>query len=115
MNDDQYTRYKRLKNENIKCLISIADKKGNFHFLLDGSQGVHYKVSISQSGKINCSCPDFIHNAKKFECVCKHCLCVILDELRLFDIHHTFFSRCFFTKDEIESVNNAFKHLKTIP
>jgi len=112
MNDEQYKRYRKMKEEPIKCLFSVKDKAGRFHFLVSGSTGTHYKVTISSAGgKISCSCPDFRNNSKNYECVCKHCLFIILEKMRLFDIYHTFFKRpgCHFTPDEIALVAGAYK------
>jgi len=111
MNDEQYKRYRKLQSENIKCLFK-TQKNDTLYFLISGSSGTRYKVCIPNDGKITCSCPDFKHNSKNNECVCKHCLHVILNVLRVFNIDHTFFKRCFFTRDELDEIYSILKHKK---
>lgn len=111
MNDEQYKRFRKMNAENIECLISKKDKNGGLHFLINGSTGTHYKVSIYPNGKISCGCPDFTHNSKDNECVCKHCLFVLYKELRLFkNLEHYFFKRRFFTPDEIQIIQKLYKN-----
>ncbi len=113
MNDEQYKRYRKMSSEPIQCLYETHDKKKNIYFLISGSSGTKYKVAIYTDGKISCSCPDFTHGAKIQECVCKHCLHVIYNVLRLFsDIDHAFFKRCHFTSDEVHSIHNAYREIK---
>lgn len=112
MNDEQYKRYRKMNGDNIKCLYKKHDKKKNIYFLISGSSGTNYKVTIPTDGKITCSCPDFINGAKVQECVCKHCLYVIYNVLKLFrDIDHTFFKRCRFTPDEIHDIHTIYREL----
>ncbi len=113
MNDEQYKRYRKMQSDPIKCLFIIPDKSKNLHFLISGSSGTKYKVTIPVNGKISCSCPDFKHGAKVQECVCKHCLHVIFQVLRVFDLEHTFFSRCYFTPEEVKTVHTIYReHLR---
>jgi hypothetical protein len=113
MNDEQYKRYRKMNADPIQCLYQTHDKNKNIYFLISGSSGTKYKVTITPKGKIECSCPDYKHTAVVQECVCKHCLFVIFHVLRLFkDVDHTFFKRCYFTPDEIKNVHGAYKELK---
>ena len=113
MNEEQYKRYRKMQKENLKCLFSKRDKSGNMHFLINGSTGSNYKVSIYIHGKITCTCPDFTHNSTEKMCVCKHCLTVIYNQLEVFsDLNHLFFSRLFFTPDEIQTIAKIYKNSK---
>jgi hypothetical protein len=109
MNDEQYKRYRKIFSEDIKCLYMTHDKKKNIHFLVSGSSDKRYKVTISAVGRIACGCPDFVHNSKVQECVCKHCLYIIYSVLRFTDrIEHEFFKRRFFTKDEMVEIRRLY-------
>ena len=111
MNDEQYKRFIKMKNEDIKCLFKIKDKS-NYYFLISGSTGTHYKVAIYNTGKIHCDCPDFKNGAKTQECVCKHCLYVLYFVLKMFkNVDHAFFKRCFFTPDEMETISAIYREL----
>ena len=109
MNDEQYKRYRKMCSDPIKCLYITPDKSKRLHFLISGSSGIKYKVTIPSDGKISCSCPDFKHGAKAQECVCKHCLYVILNILCICDIHHSFFKRCYFTPDEVKTIQGIYR------
>jgi len=112
MNDEQYKRFRKMNAETIECLFYTHDKNKSLHFLINGSQQKRYKVTIPKDGKITCSCPDFTHNSKVNECVCKHCLHIIYNILKLFsDVDHTFFTRLFFSKDEIQEIHKIYKKL----
>ncbi len=112
MNDEQYKRYRKMTSDPIQYLYGTHDNKKNLYFLVSGSSGTHYKVTIPTNGKISCSCPDFTHGAKEQECVCKHCLYVIYNVLKLFkDIDHSFFKRCCFTPDEIHSIHTVYREI----
>lgn len=115
MNDEQYKRYRKLHSETIECLFRTHDSNKTIYFLVSGSTGTKYKVTIPKNGRIECSCPDFKTNCKTHHCVCKHCLYVIYDNLKLFkDIDHGFFKRCYFTPDEIHTVHSIYKqHLRS--
>ena len=113
MNDEQYKRFRKMNSERIICLFSKIDSNATIHFLISGSSGTRYKVSIitdgKSAGKITCSCPDFSTGAKTQECVCKHCLFVIYNVLELFNsVNHSFFKRLYFTPDEIKSIKRAY-------
>ena len=56
MNDEQYKRYRKMDREPIKCLYKKRDNKKIMHFLISGSSGTKYIVSIPPDGKIKCSC-----------------------------------------------------------
>lgn len=113
MNDEQYKRYCKMTGEAIECLYQTNDRNGGLHFLISGSTGTRYKVTIHTDGKIDCGCPDFKHNSKSQECICKHCLFVIFQVLHLFkDVNHTFFERLFFTPDEIQNIQLIYKEKK---
>ena len=110
MNDEQYKRYRKVFTEEIECLFCKRDDMKNMHFLVSGSSGTHYKVSIYINGKITCSCPDYKHNARVQECLCKHCLHIVS---KIFpNIEHAFYKRRYFTKDEIPTVKNFYKGFK---
>lgn len=112
MNDEQYKRYRKMNNEPIQCLYETHDKKKNIYFLISGSSGTKYKVTITNSGKITCSCPDFGTGAKVQECVCKHCLYVLYNRLKVFrDLDHAFFKRRYFTPDEVHQVHNCYREI----
>jgi len=112
MNDEQYKRYRKMNADPIKCLYKTHDKKKNIYFLISGSSGTKYKVIIPTNGKISCSCPDFTHGAKVQECVCKHCLYVIFNVLKVFtDLKHSFFTRCYFTPDEVKTIHGCYKEI----
>ena len=112
MNDEQYKRYRKMASDPIQYLYGTHDNKKNLYFLVSGSSGTHYKVTIPTNGKISCSCPDFTHGAKEQECVCKHCLYIIYNVLKLFkDIDHTFFKRCCFTPDEIHNIHTIYREI----
>lgn len=113
MEDEQYKRYRKMKQERIACLFSKVDKTtGTIYFLISGQSRNRYKVSITtgEKGKIKCSCPDFSTGAKAQKCVCKHCLLIIYEVLELFtEINHPFFTRLYFTPDETRSIKKAYK------
>ena len=112
MNDEQYKRYRRMNADPIKCLYVTHNKEKDLYFLISGSKGTKYKVTIPTNGKICCSCPDFKNSSQVQECVCKHCLYVIYNVLRLFtDVDHAFFKRCCFTPDEVHTVHNAYREI----
>lgn len=112
MNDEQYKRYRKMTSESIECVYYTHDKKKNIYFLISGSSGVKYKVTIPINGRISCSCPDFTHGAKAQECVCKHCLHVIYNVLKLLDdIDHAFFTRCYFTPDEVHTIHTIYRSM----
>lgn len=115
MNDEQYKRFRKMNAESIKTLFTTRDETGNMHFLVSGSSGNKYKVSVyTRDGKITCSCPDFSHGAKVQECVCKHCLYVIFKVIKnIRNVDHKFFTRCRFTVDEIGEIKQIYKeHLR---
>ena len=113
MNDEQYKRFRRYKTEALECLYQTRDSKKNLHFLISGSSGTRYKVTIPVDGKVTCSCPDFSHTCKVQECVCKHVLHVIFKTLRLFDdVDHAFFKRCRFTPDEMDRIKTCYRASK---
>jgi len=113
MNDEQYKRFRKMNADKLKCLFTKRDPSGNMHFLVSGSTGTRYKVSVYKNGVINCSCPDFCHGCKDNDCVCKHCLHVIYKVLKLFrDVNHKFFERLYFTPDEIQTIKKIYKELK---
>jgi hypothetical protein len=112
MNDEQYKRYRKMTNEPIECLFHLR-KNEVLYFLISGSSDTHYKVRIPQNGRISCSCPDFTHTCSVQECVCKHCLYVLLVVLKVFtDLQHTFFTRRFLTPDEVQSAHSSYRELK---
>ena len=112
MNDEQYKRFRKMQAEKINCLFKTHDKHKKLYFLISGSAGNKYKVIISPNGEISCSCPDFKHSSKTQECVCKHCLHVIFKVLKLFSsVNHTFFTRCYFTPDEIKNAHGAYREM----
>lgn len=111
MNDEQYKRYRKMLQDPIKDLFTLKDKQGNLHFLISGSSGTKYKVTIFLNGKIACSCPDFKHHGNSS--ICKHCLYVLFKSLHgIFSIKHAIFTRkpIFFTPDEIMDIKNSFKN-----
>ena len=109
MNDEQYKRFRKMNAESIKCLYSKKDKNGGIHFLISGSTGTKYKVSVYNDGRIVCDCPDFTHGSKENECVCKHCLYILYKELGLFkNLEHNFFKRLFLTPDEIQNIQKIY-------
>lgn len=113
MNDEQYKRYRRMTSEAINCLYRTHDKNKRLHFLISGSKGANYKVTIPPDGKMTCTCPDFVNNASVQECICKHCLFVIYQDLRYFkDVDHLFFKRRFFTPDEVRDIHNIYREKK---
>ena len=94
----------------IQCLYEAHDKQKNIHFLISGSTGTKYKVTITHGGKIYCSCPDYTNTSR--DCICKHCLYVIYHVLELFrDVDHPFFKRCYFTPDEIHNVHSIYREI----
>jgi hypothetical protein len=105
MNDECYKRYKKC-NE-IDCLYSIR-KDSKYHFLISGSANSKYSVTVSDK-TITCSCPDYKHNSKDLEIVCKHCIYVLTKVLKLFPVEHSFWKRRFFTPDEYKSIKNSYK------
>jgi len=114
MNNEQYKRFRKMEKDPLNCLFKAKDKAGNLHFLISGSTGVKYKVSIylhgEKKGKINCTCPDFKNNAKIQECVCKHCLHVLYKVLKIFkNVDHSFFGKCLFTVDEMTKIRLLIK------
>ena len=112
MNEEQYKRFRKMTTEPIQCLYQTHDKQKNLFFLISGSSGTKYKVTIPNNGKIKCSCPDFSNGAKIQECVCKHCLHVIYNVIQLFkDVDHPFFNRCYFTPDEVHSIHNYYREM----
>lgn len=112
MNDEQYKRFRKMNADNIECLYYTHNSNKNLFFLISGSSGAKYKVSISPKGKIECSCPDFKNGAKVQECVCKHCLYVIYNTLKLFDdVEHEFFDRLYFTTDEVHKIHDCYRQL----
>lgn len=112
MNDEQYKRFRKMKNENIQCLFTLYKAK-TLYFLVVGSTGTKYKVCIKNTGQISCSCPDFKNGAQVQECVCKHCLYIIFEYLGVIkDVDHCFFERRFFTKDEMMQIFRRYKELK---
>lgn len=111
MNDEQYKRYRKMNVEPIKCLYK-ARKNTNLYFLISGSSGTNYKVTVQSDGKISCSCPDFTHGSKDNRCICKHCLYVIYNVLRLFkSVEHTFFTRLYFTPDEVQEIQKIYTQI----
>ena len=112
MNDEQYKRFKTMQSQSIDCSIRARCPKGRLYFVIHGSSGSKYKVIITPRGSIFCSCPDML-KSKINECVCKHCLYVIFEDLELFDdVSHTFFERRYFTKDEMQNINRIMKSKK---
>jgi len=112
MNDEQYKRYRKMNAEVIKVLIRKIDKKDKtIHYLVEGDSGTHYKVSIYKTGKITCSCPDYKYSVEK-ECVCKHCLFIIINVLKMFknNLYHPFYERHYFTPDELSDI---YKYIRT--
>lgn len=107
MNDVQYTRYKNALNTKMDCLFSTRDTAGNMHFLIESSQ--RYKVSIYlHDGSVTCSCPDYTCRSRTEQCVCKHCVYVLMRHLKLVNsLDHAFFGRSlnngppFLVKDEL--------------
>lgn len=111
MNDEQYKRYRKLRTEEIEVLVCRRDDAKNMHFLVNGSTGTHYKVSVYlQGGHLVCSCPDYKHNARIQETLCKHCLFLAT---KIFpNIEHTFYKRRYFTPDELPLVKKFYKSFK---
>lgn len=111
MNDEQYKRYRKLRTEEIAVLFCKRDSAKNMHFLVNGSTGTHYKVSVYRdTGKIECSCADYKHNARVQETLCKHCLFLAI---KIFpNIEHTFYKRRYFTRDEVPLVVKFYKGFK---
>lgn len=103
MDDEQYERYRKMRNDPPKILFKMTDKKGNIHFLVQGNN--RYKVSILPQGIITCTCPDMKYNGivEKKKMLCKHCLAIV-DHLGFKNVNHTFFKRNFFTPDEISEI-----------
>lgn len=111
MNDELYKRFRKLRQEPIECLFAMRDEKqGDFHFLINGSSGTRYKVSIQrQTGRVACSCPDYKYNNRVQECICKHALFVVAGILHN-KIDHAFFKRgYYFTADEMPLVKTYLK------
>jgi hypothetical protein len=106
MNDECYKRYKNRLS--IDCLYSIHKDK-NYHFLISGSTSEKYTVTIKDKKYIVCSCPDYKNNSKNMETVCKHCIYVLTDVLKLFPIEHSFWKRRYFTKDEYAEIKKSYK------
>jgi hypothetical protein len=112
MNDEQYKRFKKMLSENIECL-HITKDKNNLYFLINASTSKHYKIIISNDGKIKCSCPDYINTVKIQECLCKHCLYIIYNILKDYkNINHEIYKRCYFSKDEIQDIYIWYKNYK---
>jgi hypothetical protein len=92
MDEQQYKRYRKMNSDSIECLYRTCDKNNNCHFLISGSSGTRYKVSINDNGVLSCSCPDAKHAGKVEKCLCKHCLYIIFKELEIFDsVDNVFF------------------------
>jgi len=106
MNDECYNRFKKI--DKIRCVFSIR-KDGKYLFLVSGSSNTKYTVTIENKW-IRCSCPDFKHNFNKT--VCKHCILILYDTLKLFKIDHSFWNRKFFTPDELDQLKLAYKENK---
>jgi hypothetical protein len=116
MNAEQYNKYSKIYETNPDILIHAKDTKGNLHFLIQGTK--RYRVSIlSDSGKVECTCPDFKHHSsrqKKPSYLCKHCMLVVTDKLNIFGsriMEHTFFKRGWYSADELYSLHNKFETL----
>lgn len=107
MNDETYKRYKKLDENIISCLFSIRKDK-TFHFLISGSNDKRYRVSIDKKF-ITCTCPDYKHNCKTMETVCKHCIFILTDTLNVFSLKHDFWKRRFLTPDEYEKIKESYK------
>lgn len=105
MNDECYKRYKKTKELN--CLYSIR-KNQKYLFLVSGSGDSRYTVTI-ESKWVRCTCPDFKHNTKKLECLCKHCILILNRTLKLFSVNHDFWKRRFFTPDEIAQLKESYR------
>lgn len=113
MNDECYKRYKKIKDDRIECLYSIRKEK-MYHFLISGSTDKKYRVTIGPK-YISCTCPDYKNNSKNMECVCKHCIYILTDVLKVFKINHDFWKRRFFTLDEYTSIKESYKENKVKP
>jgi hypothetical protein len=110
MNDEQYKRYRKMLADRIECPYQIKDKKNTLYFLIVGNTGVKYKISIYQNGQLKCSCPDFSNHCKSNNCICKHCLYLIFDKLKIIKtLEHKFFDRLYFTPDEMQKIYNIYK------
>jgi len=119
MNDLQYDKYNKMLESDISVLYHAKDVFKNYHFLVDGSTENKYRVTIYQkSGSIECTCADYKLKHKKHtqpKYLCKHCILVIIKYLNLFGrknaIHHCFYKRGWFTKDEFDSIDHKIQSM----
>jgi len=114
MNDDQYKRYRKAKSEPIKIIYKTC-KDSTLHFLVSGTRGDKYKVTIggesrSDSHKsIKCTCPDSVKRTE-IDCVCKHCA-FVLQQLGICDVDHPFWCTHKLSSDDAVKVLKSFKNL----
>lgn len=118
MNDAQYSRFRKMNNENISILYTKIINN-NIYFLLKSASNTNYKISIKscthlkipKCGKIFCSCPDNKFNSNDKECVCKHILYILFKYLKIFsNLEHTFFKRRYFTPDEMSAITKILNN-----
>lgn len=118
MNSEQYNKYTKIFETQPTLLLHAKDNHGNYHFLIEGTK--RYRVSVfNDTGKLECSCPDFKRHASRTKnpsYLCKHCMLILTDTMNIFGsrvMEHTFFKRGWFTADEMASFNRKFETLGT--
>ena len=116
MNSEQYSKYTKVFETHPTVLLHAKDTRGAYHFLIEGTK--RYRVSVfSDSGKLECTCPDFKHHAsraKKPAYLCKHCMLIVTDTMNIFGkrvFEHTFFKRGWYSPDELHSFKSKFETL----
>ena len=114
MNSQQEKRYAKLKTD----LFYLLDREvtlQNYEFHVSGSTCNIYTVTIyPDEAIICCTCPDAKSWAKKYNCVCKHCLFVLFRVLKIFDrTNQPFFNTLMFSPDEIERITVSYSFLTT--
>jgi len=107
MNDDQYKRYRKAKSEPIKIIYKTC-KDSTLHFLVSGTRGDKYKVTIGDKS-IKCTCPDSTKR-KELHCVCKHCA-FVLQQLGISDVDHPFWCTHTLSSDDAVKALKSFKNL----
>ena len=78
----QFTRFKKVSREPFYLLDASPSRDQEFAFVMSGSTGSPYKMSISQN-KISCSCMDAALNCRRLGLACKH-MCFLVS--RVFDL-----------------------------
>jgi len=87
---DQYKRFRRIYSEPFYVLEmrSVASDNNALAVVVEmsGSRaGSAYRLSISRSGSVTCSCMDASVNCRRIGCVCKHACFLAVRVLRVAD------------------------------